>query len=336
MKIYYFSEKKKIGKDAGNKARSDVESILKELGYQQLYPYRKSSNSNIGHVFSILNVLRSVNKDDYIVLQYPLPIGYNFLLKTINKMRNTIIVVHDLPELRAGRANGKDVRQLKNAKYVISHNKQMDKYLIKWGVDKEKIIDLGIFDYLATDIPKKTHAEDRNLLCYAGNLAKSDFIYKLSSKLKKSGINIYGINFDNTKGDHLNYCGSYDSEIIYRKIKGRFGLVWDGNMVEKCSGVWGEYLKYNNPHKVSMYLVAGMPIIIWDKSALAKLIQENHLGVTVASLDEIPKKISSLSSENYLDMVNNVYLFRNGLIQGNMFKNSMKEVKRRIGENYDR
>lgn len=335
MKIYYFSEEKKFGKDAGNKARNDVENILEELRYQPLYPYKKSSNGKLSRVFTILNVLRNVNKDDYIVLQYPLPIGYNFLLKIINKLKNTIIVIHDLPELRAGRANGKDVQQLKGAKYVISHNRQMDKYLVKWGAASDKIIDLGIFDYLAKDIPEKTHYNDKGLLCYAGNLAKSDFIYKLSSKLKRNGINVYGINFDNQKGHGLNYCGAYDSEIIYRKIKGKFGLVWDGDMVESCSGVWGEYLKYNNPHKASMYLVAGMPIIIWNKSALADLIQKNHLGIIVESLDEIPQKISSLSPEQYLDMVNNVYCFRNNLIHGNMFKKSMKEVRKRIGEDYD-
>lgn len=44
-----------------------------------------------------------------------------------------------------------------------------------------------------------------------------------------------------------------------------FGLVWDGNSMDTCTGNYGSYLRINDPHKVSLYLSSGLPIIVGQK-----------------------------------------------------------------------
>ena len=34
--------------------------------------------------------------------------------------------------------------------------------------------------------------------------------------------------------------------------------MWDGPSPDTCAGVYGAYLRYNNPHKTSLYLAAGL------------------------------------------------------------------------------
>src|SRR5699024_6210027 len=102
------------------------------------------------------------------------------------------------------------------------------------------------------------------------NLKKSKFIYKFPSELKKSKVNLYGNGYiGNQIG--LDYKGAFPSDKINSIIKGKYGLIWDGDRIDTCSGNVGNYLRYNNPHKLSMYLVANMPVIIWDKAAEADL-----------------------------------------------------------------
>ena len=76
------------------------------------------------------------------------------------------------------------------------------------------------------------------------------------------------------RGKNVKYCGQYKPEELPEKLEGGFGLVWDGDDLGACTGVFGEYMKYNNPHKTSLYLASGLPVIIWEKAAMAKYIEK--------------------------------------------------------------
>ena len=56
------------------------------------------------------------------------------------------------------------------------------------------------------------------------------------------------------------YFGSFLPDELPAALEGGFGLVWDGDSAETCSGVFGEYLRYNNSHKASLYLASGFPL----------------------------------------------------------------------------
>ena len=64
-------------------------------------------------------------------------------------------------------------------------------------------------------------------------------------------------------------------------LEGDFGLVWDGESLEEGQEAAGRYLRYNCPHKFSLYMAAGMPVIVGKQSAMAEITERETLGITV-------------------------------------------------------
>lgn len=51
-------------------------------------------------------------------------------------------------------------------------------------------------------------------------------------------------------------------------------MVWDGESIDGGLGLSGQYLKYNNPHKLSVIFTSGLPVIIWNEAAEAGLVKD--------------------------------------------------------------
>ncbi|MCT0193282.1 hypothetical protein EFM10_09625, partial [Lactobacillus helveticus] len=78
----------------------------------------------------------------------------------------------------------------------------------------------------------------------------------------------------------------------------------------------GNYLRYNDPHKLSLYLASGIPVIIWKKAAEAKFVEENKVGITVDSLEELPEIFKSLDATQYELFAQNVEKIAKKLVNG--------------------
>ncbi|MFR8043656.1 hypothetical protein [Clostridium butyricum] len=337
MKIFYFSENKEKGYDAGNKARNDVEQIL-SIKYTSLFPYKYFSDKKfiMNRIITTCNIIKcllKLNKKDRIIIQYPMKDGYNWMLPYICKIRKFIFIIHDLTELRSGIKYGKEIKRFIDTEYIISHNKNMTEYLVNCGIEKAKIFDLNIFDYIANNCIETNHHKDFELICFAGNLDKSKFLYNLPKNLLKNGINIYGKNVDKSLiKDGVNYLGAFDSEIIHNKLCGKFGLIWDGDECNTCTGKLGEYMKYNNPHKLSMYIVSGMPVITWEKAAIASFILNNNIGFVVKSLDEIVDKVCEIDEEEYQIKRQNILDIRNRIKKGKSLERLLIQIEEKINK----
>lgn len=106
-------------------------------------------------------------------------------------------------------------------------------------------------------------------------------------------------------------------------IEGHFGLIWEG---EYDANPEDNYMCVNNPHKLSMYIVAGLPIIAWNKSAAARFIETNGIGLTVDTLDEVDKCVKEISPAKYSDMVNNCLAIRERLVHGDYLRNALNMI----------
>ena len=104
-------------------------------------------------------------------------------------------------------------------------------------------------------------------------------------------------------------------------------MILDGDTIETCSGNYGEYLKYNNPHKTSLYIASGLPIIIWKEAALAKYVKENNLGICVENLNDINKILEKLTNEDYESYKNNTINASKKLRNGYYILNAIQKVK---------
>ena len=302
--IYYLQEKKEESCNAGSKARNDVDSILSK-SYIPAKLYTNGKKNVIKRVTDTFLFSWKFKTDDVLKVQYPMWIGYNKLLPFICNRVRTIVIVHDLIDLRDGNKDGTEYKFYKNAFKIISHNDAMTNYIVSKGISKHKIINLGLFDYLVDSVNEID--SDTRAICYAGSLDKAGFLREFSNKLNNLYINVYGVGFtEKLNSENINYCGSYPSDVIHEKLDGRFGLIWDGDEIVTCSGMRGEYLKYNNPHKASMYIAAGLPLIVWKQSALANFVIKHKIGIVIDKLDEVEVAISKIAEEEYQLFVNNV------------------------------
>ena len=113
-------------------------------------------------------------------------------------------------------------------------------------------------------------------------------------------------------------------------LQGGFGLVWDGDSPHTCSGMYGEYLKMNNPHKSSLYLASGFPIIVWSQSALADFVRKNNCGILVDSLFEIAERLDSISNDEYEVLLKNSKKIGDNIRKGYYLKTALEKCERRL------
>ena len=126
--------------------------------------------------------------------------------------------------------------------FLISHNDSMSKYLIENGINENKITNLELFDYIIKDIPE-IDITKRNKVIIAGNLSewKSGYIY-LQEELKNKYYNIelFGVEYTRDSSEFVKYNGKFKSDELPLHINFGFGLIWDGQSIDKISGLFGE------------------------------------------------------------------------------------------------
>ena len=320
QKRYQIWEYIKKNNIAGSKAREDVRDIAGSIGYQVLKVHCSigEKGTSVGmcsdqlirkewmHHFNIME------ENSFLLIQGP--IGTRLpkeliLQKKREKNIHIIYLIHDVEILRRiGYTEIRDeefeiINEISDR--LIVHNESMKKFYVDCGVKQEKLISLQIFDYLSTTDPVSKSFERSVII--AGNLSleKSQYLKELK-ELNSIKIHLYGVNFSDeiTKNaNNIEYHGSVPSDIIPEKFMKGFGLVWDGNRIDTCSGNTGSYLRYNNPHKLSLYLSAGLPVIIWNEAAEKLFVMENQVGFTVHSLYEIEEKLNNLTEKDYFHFV---------------------------------
>lgn len=317
MKKYALCVKAPMTYNAGSKAVIDATDIAISAGYKKMYyaylvplfakyKFLQPLNKLINFLLCYYLSFRILSTNTYFV-QWPSPGKSTKILfrSLIRKQPRIIMLIHDLNDLRGIIYPEDEVimyAMFAAASTIIVHTESMRDYLVSKGVDPNIIQILYTFDYLTSDIPPERTFN--KIVSYAGNLSKSVFLQDISVTDKDVLFYCYGANYSNNNSAIV-YKGRFSPNNV-SKIEGAWGLVWDGNSTKTCTGEFGNYLKYNSPHKVSLYIVAELPIIIWDQQALAKYIVDRNLGIVVSSIDDIPSKLSNISEEDYWQIRKNL------------------------------
>ena len=146
-------------------------------------------------------------------------------------------------------------------------------------------------------------------------------------------FNLFGANYTSKLCDYnIFYFGAFLPNDLIQNLQGKYGLVWDGDTIETCSGGKGEYLRINNPHKLSLYLAIGLPVIIWDAAAEADFVLKEHVGITVKSLYELSDKLSKVSDSDYENMKHNAQIVGARLRNGEYMTKAIKKAEEKIQE----
>ena len=307
---------------AGSKAVNDATIIARKKGFNDIEFYNpQNKNKYLNKLYANIDAFRrgnayvkEIESNSIIFVQYPLsliPTQINRFLKKLKKEKHVkvIALVHDVRLLVLGNQKmyQKEIDDMVSISDVmIVHNYSMVEWFVtRVGVDRNRLVDLRLFDYLSTE--KIVHPVFDKSIIIAGNLKheKSGYIYKLRN-VENVKFYLYGPNYEGTTEKNIIYCGSVSPDVLPRKLDKGFGLVWDGTCCECCDGLVGEYLRYNNPHKLSLYISSCMPVFIWKESAEAKFVEEHKIGFCISQLYEIEQIMKSITEKEYLELVNNV------------------------------
>ena len=313
-------------RNAGNKARNDVEEIVKREGYQPLLLtvedwYQMGTVKAQRHKAKALaQAFSQLKSGDQLLIQFPMLHHSFFTTRLVRKLQRrgvqVYFIIHDLEALRYAnldtvplkhkiRVHLQESSLLKVADGVIAHNPIMKSVLVEKGLPEHKLVSLEIFDYLIPNYQEKDGLSKDQPIIVAGNLAqeKAGYLYQLPAR---PAYNLYGVGFDESRAlENEAYFGSFLPDELPAALEGGFGLVWDGDSAETCSGVFGEYLRYNNSHKASLYLASGFPLVVWKQSALSHFVLEKNCGVAVESLHDLKNTIENLSDADYQELVAN-------------------------------
>jgi len=335
----FISRNYKARFSAAGKAKIDCEDALVKNGFKNIGLPRATYTSTLPNFFwtlfgTILGLLR-LKRHSILVVQYPTKKYYDFIVQ-IAKLKHckVITIIHDLRSHRKQKMHvDKEMASLNKNDVVIAHNSFMTAWLQDHGLTS-KTVNLNIFDYLCElkTSSAPTPPRDKFRLVFAGVLEKrkNGFLYSLDALNAKSfTCNLYGIGFNASElpqDSIVNYQGVFPADEIVDRVEGEFGIVWDGTSLDECKGSFGEYLKINNPHKTSMYLRAGLPIIIWDQAAIARFIQDKNVGIAVASLAQVDEALQSVSDDDYREMKKNAESVSQQLGEGAFLTAAVEEA----------
>lgn len=351
--IYYVKEmqiKEGAPMTAGVKARDDASEIFENMGYKEIIVNSSLSNRKMlhhikGHVMMKKTWKEAVSrcsKGDFLILQFP-AINHTIFLKDVIKdiqKRGTkiILLVHDMEMLRTAKIKNVYLKKrigiwieekslLNISDKIIVHNRKMKEVLANMGIRIDKMVELEIFDYLIPGSEEKMQISKTSFgapIVIAGTLRphKAQYSYHLP---KTPHFNLYGVGYEKTGQTNIVYHGAFLPDDLPFKLVGSFGLVWDGEAPETCTGVYGEYLKINNPHKTSLYLASGLPVIIWKEAALAEFIEKRKCGIVVNSLNQINGILGKMSEKEYKDLEENTACVAEKLRKGQFTKSALEK-----------
>ena len=321
--------------NAQSKARADILRTFTELGYttynitNHKYSFGKDKRYHHYPLFSktaakIQGALftRKVKAGDTVVIQdFHLKHMQKIATECIKKGAKVIFLIHDVQCLRFNKTTS-EIRKLNNASLLLVHTDSMKRKLTDMGV-KTPMKVMQVFDYYSTDpMLDDNILNQKNDIVFAGNLQKSEFLSRISEHdIGNFRLHLYGIlgglNLNNNPA--ISYRGVFQSDNT-AAIHGGWGLVWDGDSTDSCTGDYGNYLRYNTSHKIALYLACGMPLIVWTESAVAPWVSSENIGITVSSMKDAVQRINALTDDEYHAMVTNARRIGSELRNGNYLK----------------
>ena len=267
-----------------------------------------------------------------VYIQYPAysAVVMDHALKIIREKSSAkiVLLVHDIESLRMSADHPEflaaEIRRFNSVDGLIVHNQAMADWLSDHGVTVP-MPQLQLFDYVN---PQRliTDATSSNI-CFAGNLRKAQFLNDVP--FKQLQVDVFGDGLTLTNSQLIDH-GSKSPDELPKYLTDRFGLIWDGNSADTCSGEYGEYLKYNSPHKASLYLSSGLPVIVWSQSALAPVVKSLGVGFAVDSLADIEPMLSELSDVDDRRMKAAALLVALKLRSGQMIESAVSSIEQNL------
>lgn len=295
--------------------QNQTAEIAYKLGYREMgiYHYNTEGESNESRARRFDGMIAGIRGGDVVVFQVPTWNGMEFERALVNHIRayhgHIVLFIHDVVALmfESNRYLLPAIVDFYNqAEVLIVPSYTMKEFLLENGVRVNmRFVVQELWD-CTTDIQFIDSPELKKEIHFAGDLGRFLFPHQWDY-----GIPLKLYSDKPCTGQTVQRMGwMTPSALLLELAKGGFGLLWPGD------DYMHQYMKYNNNTKLSTYLAAGIPVIIPRGISNEYLIEGNHLGLVVDSLEEAVEKVQNVTEEMYQEYVQHVskfaVLLRNG------------------------
>lgn len=315
----------------------DTERILIKEGFKIIEFPRHDSFTPVAKLDRLRYLLRqvySIKKNSIVVFLFPVysKAARILIRQLVKKGVRCVCHIGDVNGIKDGdeKELAEEINFLKLFQYFIVHNAGMKAWLdsiIPGSVAEE----ISFFDFLAQ--PVTTRRTLSNEIVFAGNLTKSPFLEKLHL-LKETPLrfNVYGPGGTTEMSEQKNviWQGFFPPYHLPSKLQGSFGLLWDDACIDRPCGHYGAYMPYISHHKLSLYILSRLPIIVPAIAGSAPLVEKYGIGFAISSLYEIPQKIKSLTEAEFIQMQENMKLLADDISQGECLKRAISRLVAKI------
>lgn len=297
--------------------QSNVVKTARELGFTEMTIHRRKAaeGDEDGMRRQAREITSTIKDNDIVIFQSPSWNGDAFdreLVKEIRRHRNIrlCIFIHDVTSMMTGGTESDYRETIENynmADLIIVPTEDMLNFLRKREMTVKKTLIQPMWD-LPFGEELRTPEFSRRIL-FSGSPEKFGFVsgwnYDLplwvfaDGKLERNGRNVRFEGWKNT------------TDLLIEYTRGGFGLVWSG-------GQQPDYYKSSQPHKLSGYLAAGIPVIIQRGLPHAQTVEDYELGYVVDCLDEAASKVTAVTEAEYRRLAENTGNISN-LIKGGFF-----------------
>ncbi|MBS9336366.1 sugar transferase [Fructobacillus papyrifericola] len=310
------------------KAKADVANIAQGAGWQRL-PIERYNDVRFPAALrqeKINYFLTGIGLGDVLVHQFPTYMSKDFEKEFQAAVQSRgakyVLFIHDFEPLRLQRDDTWEWALAEQADLIVVHSDAMAAALQKEGVQTPTIT-LGLFDYLGpapTSLPTFS-----TVLNYAGTWQKAPWL----KSYQGPALKLFGSRpkrwQEVTLPASVDWVGAFSPEDIPLAFQSGFGLLWDSDYEEK---LFQSYTKVNAPHKASLYLKAGLPLIVWSKSYLADLVRTEEIGLTIDNLADLNEKLATLTKSEYETYQKNLLVLKDRVESGFYTRTALDKVVR--------
>lgn len=280
----------------GTKATTDSFLIVGRAGWKAVDttlsgPSWKRIFQLARHVFGLL----LIRKDGVFFVQLPVYGSGNIILVKLILWRfPTVSLLQDIERLRGSDRGSAESLTAKSA-FIVTTGLLAEH--LKTDVKNIPCARLEVWDYLMAREFKPPSWNWKGSILFAGNLNKKKVPWLYRTDSARPSLLLYGNAYIEPVRNIFNdrYKGPFtaDNPVISEYVG--WGLVWDGAKTGSDEGAAFDYEIINQPHKASLYLACGLPLIVWKESFIARFVQKHQCGVTVSSLNNIKDVLATLT-----------------------------------------
>lgn len=322
----------------------NINKFLKEIGFEEK-KILDGVCGNIAYYDNEINMFvpRGIDlpRDSIVFLHYPCdyldPLIIELLKSTKANRNNKIVtLIHQLNLFKYNFNLYNDIEFLNGSDYVIVHTNEMGRLLKKNGMLAETIAINGFDYYVDGELKELEDRKEDNkysVTYICGN--KSDEDYLLSGfnmmQMKNYYINYYSA--EREVGGELapirdiRYLGKIDYKNVYKEMCGDFGIIYPiCNM--KLSDQ--KLLKLFASVEETIYILNGMPLIIFNDSPNASFVKKEGIGIVINSLNDIDEILGRLSNKRYNEMRRKIMRIRDKYSRGFYIKRAIENLESMI------